>query len=77
MAAGDIYIGKDARWSAEDAIFQGNTLKDRDVIFDFDIVADNHVFGDEHVLANGTVFADGGLWHYMGKVPDFGALTDI
>ena len=51
-------IGKDHRWPAENAVFQGYAFIDADVVLYFAFFADYCIRSDDNVLADVAIFAN-------------------
>ena len=68
---GVVDVGEDHGRAAEDAVFQGHSFVDGDVVLDFAVFADGDIRADHHVLADVAVFADSGIAEDVGEVPDF------
>jgi len=77
FGAGVEDVGEDHGRAAEDAVFQGDTFVDGDVVLNFAFVADDGVWAYYDVLADVAVLADFGAGEDVGEVPDFGALADL
>ena len=74
---GIVDVGKDHTRSAEDIVFQGDTIVDRDVVLDLDVIADVDPVADIDILAQGTASADFCPGADVRPVPDAGAFSDL
>ncbi len=74
--SGVVDVGEDHRGAAENAVFEGDTFVDTDIVLDFAFVADDCVGTDDDVLADVAVLADVGTGEDVGEVPDSRSLTD-
>jgi len=70
-------IGKNHGWTKKDIIFYLDTLIDADVVLDFDPTAYSDIRSYDTVLSKRAVRTDSGVWHDMGKVPDFSVFADL
>ena len=73
---GVVDIGKNHRWAAENAVFQGDAFVNAHVVLDLALVTDGDIGTDDDVLTDVAVFTDLGAGKNVGKVPDFCAFAD-
>ncbi len=60
MRPGSIDIGEDARWAAENIVFQFNAFVNGNIILYTDPVANLHVITNIHILSKRAVTANDG-----------------
>jgi len=77
VAAGVLDIGEDTGGTTEDIVFQGNPVKDGDIVLQFNIIADIYILADKHILPYSAVLTDSSVGHDMRKVPDFSAIINV
>jgi len=76
FASRDGDVRKHHGGAAEDVIFQGHALIDRDVVLDLDVIADHDVVPDIDILAENAMTADPGAALDVAVVPYFRAFAD-
>ena len=74
---GVVDVCEDHRGAAEDAVFEGDTFVDADVVLDFALISDRYIRPDDDILADVAVFTDFGAGEDVREVPDFGAFADF